>query len=95
VAIYVFFVLFDEQESYNGTQVSFLLDGHADGSFRYGSRGIRPWASTPLYYNRSIYARENLPDASHTLVISAVAVPGVFETVMWFDYAVYTYATAK
>jgi hypothetical protein len=74
-----------------GTNFSFTLDGAADGSF------MGPFPYSIWIYNYLVYARTNLTDGPHSIVISNnPSSPGSFnQGDLLLDYAIYDDGTSS
>ena len=86
-AVYVYFIVANTvPETTTLVNVSFYLDGNegsADGTFFHA-----PDSTTNVEYNVLAFARRTLANHAHTLVI--ISGGGSSESVMLFDYMVYT-----
>ena len=86
IAIYVFFVLFNNAGSgvTTMTEVNFTIDGNSPVFFQH----IPDTSTNDILFNQLVFHQQGLENVQHTLVIST---SGVDDAVyVNFDYAIYT-----
>ncbi|KAI0331375.1 hypothetical protein GY45DRAFT_1322422 [Cubamyces sp. BRFM 1775] len=69
------------------TNLAFYIDNESVGFYTHVPTGTKSENNPPIFYKVPVYTNDSLVEGDHTLMISA---SGDMETLMLFDYVVYT-----